>query len=83
MQNVSVAIVGAGLAGLYAAYVLEKKASQTMSFLRRGTFLVGVLRPRSTLRVNLMCRVRASIWGPPGSGLHSRPIWRGWWMSSG
>ena len=25
MQNVSVAIVGAGLAGLYAAYVLEKK----------------------------------------------------------
>jgi len=25
MQNVRVAIVGAGLAGLYAAYLLEKK----------------------------------------------------------
>lgn len=83
MHNVRVAIVGAGLAGLYAAYVLEKKASKIMSFLRRGTFLVGVLRLPSTLRVNLRCRVRASTWGLPGSGLPSRPIWHSWWMSSG
>ena len=41
MQNVSVAIVGAGLAGLYAAYVLEKKGIKDYVVLEARDVLGG------------------------------------------
>jgi len=41
MQNVRVAIVGAGLAGLYAAYVLEKKGIKDYVVLEARGILGG------------------------------------------
>ena len=51
MQNARIAIVGAGLAGLYAAYSLEKKGIKDHVILEAREILGG--------RIGLRCRLRS------------------------
>ena len=56
MQKVSVAIVGAGLAGLYAAYVLEKKGIKDYVVLEARDVLGGRIASTQYLIHILRCR---------------------------